>query len=85
MEIELFEIDRQIKQIENRDDCFEDNPKWKELRRQQDALFYKLAERKLQYNTEKYRQTQNERYLILIEKYKKYLEDAKTENEKEGI
>ena len=85
MEIELFEIDKKIKQIENKDDCFEENPKWQELRHRQEVLFCRLADRKLKYHQQKYEETKDEKFIPLINRYKKYLEDSNIDYENETI
>lgn len=86
MEIEkLFEIDKKIRKIEDKDDNYESNPKWIELRKEQNELFKQQAECKVKYHTEQFERTNNEYHLKQIKRYKEYLENYGNYSEIERI
>lgn len=68
----LLELDKKIKRIEDRDENYIENPKWQELRKQQDICYKKLAERKLKWHKKQFLLTGNpvnEKFVKIYEDY----------------
>lgn len=69
----LVKIDKKITRLEEKDPNFRENPKWIEMRKQQDDAFKKLAMRKLSYHERIYNQTQDPKNEKFIKIYKDYI------------
>lgn len=55
----LLDLDKKIRKIEDKDENYTENPKWKKLRKQQDMCYEQLAERKLKWHKKQFLLTGN--------------------------
>lgn len=67
----LIDLGKKIRKIEDKDENYIENPKWQELRKQQDICYKKLAERKLNWHKKQFLLTGNP----VNEKFAKIYED----------
>lgn len=68
----LLDLDKKIRKIEDKDENYIQNPKWQELRKQQDICYKKLAERKLKWHKKQLLLTGNpvnEKFIKIYEDY----------------
>ena len=70
----LMQLHKQINRIEEKDPEYRLNPKWIELRKQQDLAYRELAERKLKYHTRQFNEYGNEVNGKFMRIYQEYLE-----------
>lgn len=69
----LMELNRKINRIESKDENYKNNPKWIELRKQQDFVYKKLAERKLKYHEKQFKATNSPINKKFIRIYKEFI------------